>query len=390
MEKGKERDLYLRLFEHYNDNPWLRAGHNEIIMEIYRLTFTPQEAEIALELEFPKELGGKGRMKTASEIATALGKKEDEVTSMLEGMLIRCAVFKMEIQGSIYYFTLGFSVICDAYQGVDTCKIAGGSIDKAMKLGELWTRYYGLGPQDNPVMGQIVEFASDYPVQRVVPVLGSIVEGGYVHDWERLEQILDNAQLITVIQCPCRKRHARFTGCMKPLEVTICLDLLAAAYIQTYGTKPITKDGALKILEFGAENGLIAITLNTKSGPGQVLNICQCCTDCCNFIAPYVLTPDPRSVAKSNFLPERDADKCTYCKTCVTTCPVNAIIYHAPYKLDRSDEAVVVMEDRCLGCGLCVCHCPEGALSLTRVRDQIPVDTIPEMIQRFDEGRAFK
>jgi len=50
----EEKDLYLRLFEHYNDNPWLRAGYNDTIMEIYRLTFTREEAEIALHVEFPQ------------------------------------------------------------------------------------------------------------------------------------------------------------------------------------------------------------------------------------------------------------------------------------------------------------------------------------------------
>ena len=386
----KENDLYLKLFEHYNDNPWLRAGYNDIIMEIYRETFTSEEAELALQLEFPEVLGGKGRMKTAAEIAAAVGKDEKEVTKMLDGMVIRCAVIKLEMEGQVLYSTMGFSTICDAYQGVPADKIPGGSTDKARKLGKLWTKYYGLGPDDNPAKGQIVEFSSDYPVQRVVPVQGSTGDGKNDFPWEKLDYVLGNAQAITVVECPCRKRHAEFTGCDKPLEVTICMDLLAMIYIQNYGTKMLTKDEALELLKYGADKGLISIVMNTQSGPGQVMNICQCCTDCCNFVAPYVITADPRSVSKSNFVPVRDAAKCKFSKECVDICPVGAIIYHAPYKIDRSDETLAIMEDRCLGCGLCVHHCSNDALVMKKVHDRVPVETIPEMIRKFDEGRAFK
>ena len=72
-------------------------------MEIYRLTFSPEEAEIALYVEFPQLLGGKGRMKTAAEIAKEVGKDEKEVTAILEGMIIRCAIFKVEMEGQILY-----------------------------------------------------------------------------------------------------------------------------------------------------------------------------------------------------------------------------------------------------------------------------------------------
>ena len=384
-----EKDIYERLFEHYNNTPWTRAGCTEEIMEIYRLTFTLEEAELALHLEFPEELGGKGRFKTAADIAQEMGKDEREVARMLDNMVVRCCVVKLEMEGKAFYATMGFSVMCDAYQGVDASKVPGGSIDKAQKLGALWTKYFGLGPDDVPEASHLKEFASDYPIQRVLSVEDALDPEAEVLPFERVSQILDNAKVISVIQSPCRKRHARFTGCEKPIEVTVVLDLLANAYITSYRTRVITKEEALELLKLGHDHGLVTLTLNTQSGPGQVMNLCQCCNDCCNFLAPYVRTADPRSIAKSNYLPRIDAGKCNFCKRCVEVCPVRAMFYHAPYKLDRSDETIHVVEERCIGCGLCAHNCPEGAIKLVKARDVVPVETLKEMILKYNEGRIF-
>lgn len=51
-----------------------------------------------------------------------------------------------------------------------------------------------------------------------------------------------------------------------------------------------------------------------------------------------------------------DKEKCTGCKTCVETCPVEAIAMN-------SDKAEVDA-DKCIDCGSCVGACPVEAITL--------------------------
>ena len=51
-----------------------------------------------------------------------------------------------------------------------------------------------------------------------------------------------------------------------------------------------------------------------------------------------------------------DSDKCTCCKECVSSCPLDAI--------SIKDEKAFVDPDTCGDCGACVDVCPVSAISL--------------------------
>lgn len=50
-----------------------------------------------------------------------------------------------------------------------------------------------------------------------------------------------------------------------------------------------------------------------------------------------------------------NADKCSGCEACVSTCPVEAITM-------KSDKAVI--SDACIDCGQCVDACPCSAIEM--------------------------
>jgi ferredoxin len=51
-----------------------------------------------------------------------------------------------------------------------------------------------------------------------------------------------------------------------------------------------------------------------------------------------------------------DKDKCNACKSCVDSCPSNAITV--------PDDVAVVSKDDCIDCGACVDACPSSAISM--------------------------
>ncbi len=55
--------------------------------------------------------------------------------------------------------------------------------------------------------------------------------------------------------------------------------------------------------------------------------------------------------------PVIDQKKCTKCKTCIETCPVNVF--------DESDGKIIVKNpDQCIGCRACEVQCPEDAIKV--------------------------
>jgi heterodisulfide reductase subunit A len=60
-----------------------------------------------------------------------------------------------------------------------------------------------------------------------------------------------------------------------------------------------------------------------------------------------------------------DADACTACGKCLTTCPYDAIAMTA---LDGR-EVAVISETGCKGCGGCVPICPDDAIDLRGYTD---------------------
>ncbi len=56
------------------------------------------------------------------------------------------------------------------------------------------------------------------------------------------------------------------------------------------------------------------------------------------------------------------------CDTGVDICPVGII-----ERIEDSEgEKIIIGLDGCLGCGLCASNCPEEAISLEKVRNDIP------------------
>ncbi|MBI5015206.1 MAG: 4Fe-4S binding protein [Deltaproteobacteria bacterium] len=122
--------------------------------------------------------------------------------------------------------------------------------------------------------------------------------------------------------------------------------------------------------------------LNVQNGP---TGLCQCCRCCCHGLRAAYELDIPNALARSNFVPAVDSERCTGCGSCVDICPMDSL------SLDGNDRAVR-NPVRCIGCGLCVSACPEGSLSLERVAEEqvvLPPETYTGLMTEIarEKGR---
>ena len=75
---------------------------------------------------------------------------------------------------------------------------------------------------------------------------------------------------------------------------------------------------------------------------------------CCRSLAELGLA---NVVARSAFICQVDADRCTGCELCLERCQFNALAIDGVVQVDGA---------RCVGCGVCTLACPDQALILWR------------------------
>ena len=66
---------------------------------------------------------------------------------------------------------------------------------------------------------------------------------------------------------------------------------------------------------------------------------------------------------------------------------MNAMWHHYPHSEDLSDDKIMILEERCIGCGVCAHKCPQDAITMVRVREEIPEEKISDAMIRFDRER---
>lgn len=204
------------------------------------------------------------------------------------------------------------------------------------------------------------------PVLRTIEINENIDVKTEILPYEVLEKQLSVFNIFSETPCSCREA-ARLAG--EPCERTtenFCIQAgeYAERIIKNGIGKQLSYDEAMIRLKEAEKHGLVHSTVN-KLEPTRF--VCNCCPCCCMPLAP-VIKGYRLDVAKTNFNPIVDHDLCILCEICVNICPV-ATIEHID---DSDEEKIVIGLNSCLGCGLCASNCPEGAISLEKVRNDMP------------------
>ena len=182
----------------------------------------------------------------------------------------------------------------------------------------------------------------------VIPISRALQTSQDILPEEDVRSIIEEAQSIAVVPCPCRTRARQ---CDAPVDT--CIQFRKAAdYVTKRGTgREVPTSEALDIVDRAEEHGLIHILL-----PYGV--ICNCCSCCCNIVRPLAKYGKiSQGLTPSSYRARVDEGLCIGCQLCLDQCYFDA--------LTMEDGQASVDMEKCFGCGRCVVGCPvEGALQL--------------------------
>ena len=322
-------DVYQRLFQEYS--AFKIDMTRESMMEVLRLQFTPQEADIAIKVGF--------RPKKLDQIQGKTGIERSNLRRMLKTMAQKGTIYATPGSDDPEYSLMGLG-------GPGLIETGGwGNIRFAhsvalMKAMHRWQT--DLAEKWFPSLG--------FTVSRVWTTPAALPPDARPE--ENLAAIMKRAGKWGVSNCSCRLPHwIADPGhhCTQPLETCLFMGEMASWGSENGMCRLITYEEALDIVRRSNESGLVH-----THDPAEFL--CNCCRDCCIFFVSLRLT-GAIPLQPSEFVAAVDEDTCSACGDCADRCPVKAVTI---------DEVASIDAGRCLGCGVCFPACPSRSVKLVR------------------------
>jgi electron transport complex protein RnfB len=354
-------DVYERLRERLDTFPQgFPKTESGVEMEILQHLFTPNEAEIMLQLRpFPEKV---------ADIAERTGKEQTELAKMLYGMSRKGLILRFKApDNEIYYFLIPWVI------GIWEFQLNNLTRENI----RLYEKYFEEGMVPETRDRNVREF-------RVIPVEKEIEGDTEIQPYESVSQIIESNTRFAVADCICRKEARMLgNGCDHLLETCLSLGASADFYIENGLGREISKEEARDILLKAEEDGLIHCSTNNE---GNKAFICNCCGCCCKYLALVIKYGNPNAIARSNYYAIKEQETCTECGTCLERCYVSAVL--------TENDHIIINKDRCIGCGLCASTCPTGSITMVR---KSPKEASPifssgkEMLQAMgrETGKVF-
>ena len=367
----------------------LRVPKTKTFHKMLELLYTPEEAELLSVFGMPYIDG----MRIARYIKKSkTDKTEEEIKEIFENLVKKGLLFKYidKKERPVYSLAPYIPGIFEFY-----------FMSKAEPPGKMKEVAHVLEDYFFTTFAPETFNSSQYPFFRVLPAqkaVEKVIELGeevptefQVLPFEIVSQYISSASRIAVGICPCRDHAELIDGkarCDKPRDVCMVFERIADYWVEKGIARYVDQEEAMQVLQKAEDAGLVHSTTNNQLfGPEVPGMICNCCSCCCFIIQGLRKVNRPRGIAMSNFDPIIDRDLCKVCKQCIDICPMGAIFHHPPHKDDLSDNFVYVTIDKCIGCGVCASNCPHNAITLKKVRSQIPEETAASSSARYEQGR---
>jgi Na+-translocating ferredoxin:NAD+ oxidoreductase subunit B len=351
-------DLYRQLQQHIDRMPvGFPATKSGVEIRILKQLFTPEEAEIALEL-------------------SAIPEPVEAIHQRIEP-----AIPLPDLQQK-----LAAMVAKGAIRGIPT-KLGTMYGKMPFVVGMYEHQVARLTPEFERDVQQYLEEAFSKAVHtkkttqmRVVPVDRKIAVDRSVASYDDLRAYVESSPgPFARMTCICR--HGKELLGQKCKQTTLqdnCLTFgLAARMMVDHGAaRFISRDEMLELVNAADEEGLVLQPENTKN-PHFV---CCCCGCCCNVLTSAKRLPSPAEYFSTGFYAEVDWDACQACGECVVRCQMDA--------LSMQDGPAAVDGSRCIGCGLCVSSCPTTAIRLLeKGQRKVPPDSTQALYTKILQER---
>ena len=346
----EDHELYRELRDHLDKLPiGFPETKSGVELRILRYFFTPEEAKLALKLNFQYET-----LDQIYERVDDLRLSKQELRERLDDLARKGSIRSVYREGEKHFAT--DILVIGMYEA------------KVNNLTEEFINDMNQYIDE----GFSVEFiGTRMPQTRTVPVEESITPELSIPTYEEVAKIVEEIDgPIMLLNCICRQSHdiqgepckqtSLRENCMGfGNEVQIALDAGRG--------REIDKLEALEILRKNQEDGLILQAGNTL----KPHFICSCCGCCCGIISGLKDLPRPRDFFSTDYYAEIDQDLCIGCGTCIERCQLDAI--------RMKNDISRVNKKRCVGCGNCVVSCSEEAIKLKRDKKTIPYETSEEL-----------
>ncbi|NHI94711.1 MAG: 4Fe-4S dicluster domain-containing protein [Candidatus Lokiarchaeota archaeon] len=364
----------------------LKVPKHEKLTDFLKECFTVEEAELLTHFTAPMI-----ETLSAKKLAQRANLPEEKVTEMMEqlakrGVVMREVVGKKEkkMYSLMTFFPGLYEFFFVAHKE--------HTPEQNKRAAEFYEEYY------NSIYHKEVG-ASEFPFHRVLPssapvehvkklnINENIEPKQEILPFEVVSDYIATSSRIGITMCQCRF-HNDLLGrkeCDKQIDET-CLALgIAADFLIKMGHgRLISKEEAMDILKKCEENGMVHTTMNVRSGQDSLF-ICNCCPDCCVVLRELSKYENPLTYAISNFKPIFNLESCKKCGTCVKICPLNALEL-----IETKDGKMLNFnEEKCFGCGLCASSCPHDAVKLEKIRDQIPAESLGDLLVKVDGTRVY-
>jgi Fe-S-cluster-containing hydrogenase component 2 len=358
MQTTASESLYRRLQQHLDRMPvGFPATQSGVEIRILERLFTPEEAEIALELSAIPETAATVHKRLKSRMALP------ELKQKLAQMGQKGNILAWPIQGEVHYAKLIFAIGMYERQ-----------VKKLTAEFERDTRQYF-----EEAFGQA--FHNKKTTQlRIVPVNKQIAVERSVTTYDQIRTHVETSPgPFATIPCICRHgKDLVGENCKQTKVRDNCLMIGGAAkWAADSGTgREISREEMLNLLDQADKDGLVLEPENTKSP----MFVCCCCGCCCGVLQSAKRLPNPAEYFSSNFYAAVAPDVCESCGTYEVRCQMDAI--------SSLEGKAVVDRLRCIGCALCVTTCPSGALRLEpNEKPRIPPDDTKTLYMQMLQDR---
>jgi NAD-dependent dihydropyrimidine dehydrogenase PreA subunit len=322
------------------------ATESGVEIRILKHLFTPQEAEIALQLSRIPE-----PVERINKRVKKSGMSIEELENILDEMARKGNIIPGNESGKKLYSNAPFAVGMYEFQ-----------VDRLTQEFAHDCLQYFDEAYDREAFKSKINQLRTIPVEKSIPV----PEKYLVSQYDSVRQIIeDSGEQFGVANCVCRQSMdlvGKSCTVTDLRETCLLISKDAVDYYTGVGIgRAISKEEALDILEKAQEAGLVIQPLNSLRPEA----ICCCCGDCCGILTSLKKFPRPADYYASNFYAVVDPNLCTGCQICTEKCQMEAAV--------MSNGTAAINLDRCIGCGNCVVNCESNAIQLKKKE----VETVP-------------